>query len=186
MVRGIQRHERFQNACGQRLKTVGDIRTVGWKVSRALAEEMIELTLGADDDTPVYVFKEVVLNRVREQSRRADLVFYIPGKAIIYVEYKTVEKGLGGYHQAQLQTTQNNLLRNLSYRQSFFEERTKSKAPFTLASLLVTRRFDVKQPDTVERFAVLSPKGVRDTINHRDMVSILSRMGRRLPVRKRA
>jgi hypothetical protein len=181
MVRGIQRHERFQNACGKYYSTVKAIRTCK-TVSAALSKELISITLGAADETPVYVFKEVVLNRVREQSRRADLVFYVPGWAIVYVEYKTVESGPGSAHGRQLKETLSNLLRNLSYRLSFLEDGKKSDSPITVVSLLVTRRFDVRQPDVIERYSVVSPLGVRDTIRPCDMVSILGCMGRRLPV----
>ena len=76
MVRGIQRHDRFQNACGREFKRVGDFRG-NIKVSRAMVAELARITSGVDDPfTPVYVFKEVAANRVKEQSRRADLTHH--------------------------------------------------------------------------------------------------------------
>lgn len=179
MLRGIQRHERLQNACGRYISTVKDIRTCK-KVSVALTKEMTELTLGAPDKTPVYVFKELVLNRVRKQSRRADLVFYVPGVSIIYVEYKTIEKGPGYNHDIQLEETRNNLIRNLLHKLSCLDESRKTTAPIPIASLLLTRRFDVKQCDSIVRHSVVASDGVCDTVSPNDMLSILRSMGRLL------
>ena len=142
------------------------------------------LTAGVDPLTPIHVFKEITVNRVKERSRRADLVFYVPGSSIIYVEYKTIESGAEKYHEVQLRDTQNNIVRNLSYRLSFMPPESKSDNHLQVTTVLVTRRFctDKRWDDRV----VCYPKTdqVRDTAKPGDMVSILSSMGKLLGSQK--
>ena len=184
MVRGIQRHERFQNACGRRLRTVGDVRA-DKRVSTVLTSELSRLFAEMPSGAPVYVFKEVVVNRVRKQSRRADLVFYVPSCAIVYVEYKTVEGGSRSSHELQLKETLSNLLKNLACRLSFVNGALKTGVPILVSALLVTRRFDaVGGADTLCRYSETSPEGVCDTKNPDDMTAILGHMGRRVTSKK--
>ena len=180
IVRGIQRHERFQNACGRWFSTVRSFRD-GNNVSKALSRELEWLTKDAHADTPVYVFKEVVLNRVKGQSRRADLVFYVPGCVIAYVEYKTVESSSGSRcHTLQLKETLENLIKNLAYKLSCLEDSQKVDTPMTIVALMLTRRFDIRQPDTLMRYSTIAPQGIRDTVKPGRMASILGNMGTRL------
>lgn len=179
MVRGIQRHERFQNACGRELRKVGDFQN-NIKVSRAMVAELARITAGVDPLTPVYVFKELTVNRVKEQSRRADLVFYVPGSSLIYVEYKTIETGVEKTHEAQLRETQNNIVRNLSYRLSFLPSRAKSDSHLRVTTVLVSRHFNTYKRQDDRAVSYPQTDQVRDTARPSDMVSILSSMGRLL------
>lgn len=142
--------------------------------------ELARITEGIDPLTPVYVFKELTVNRVKEQSRRADLVFYVPGSSLIYVEYKTIETRVKKTHDAQLRETQNNIVRNLSYRLSFMSPKAMSNNHLRVTTVLVSRYFNAstRQDDRVVSYPQTDQ--VRDTEKPSDMVSILSSMGRLL------
>lgn len=184
MVRGIQRHERFQIACGREFSKVGDFQSSNKKVSKAMVTELARLTAGIDPFTPVYVFKELAVNRVTKQSRRADLVFYVPGSFIIYVEYKTTEVQQKCSHETQLRETQENIIRNLSFRLSLIPPEAKSNNYLQVVTILVLRRFKSfkKQDDLILCYPKQTNR-VRDTVKCDDMISLLGHMGTRISPR---
>ena len=142
--------------------------------------ELARITAGVEPLTPVRVFKEITVNRVKERSRRADLVFYVPGSSLIYVEYKTIETGAEKTHEAQLRETQNNLVRNLSYRLSFMPPEAKSDNHLRVTTVLVSRHFNTSRRQDDRAVCYSKMDHVRDTARPGDMVSILSSMGRLL------
>ena len=185
MHRGIIRHEKLQLALGRNIKRVSDFSKTISRGSDELNKVMMSITSGSDPNAPVYVFKEVTLNRIVKRSRRADIVFYIPTVALVYVEYKTVEtehpvKNAVSTHEVQLRETHNNLISNLTYKLSIppFSPNHDKMLPVT--TVLLRRRFWNKRAQDDDVF-IYSPKVSRGVKERRDkmvMVSILSKMGR--------
>lgn len=181
------RHERFQRAMGAAYKTVGDFQHPALGVSEELRKVLHPLAKQADTTTPVYVFKEVALNRLQKQSRRADIVIYIPGVHIVYIEYKTIETpGISGsstdVHRSQLRDTHNNLLASLTYHCSLLGSDVNSRViPVTV--FLVSRRFwtqKVKDDVVLEYKSPNAHTGVREPNNTDQFVRLFSQIGRRL------
>lgn len=178
MIRGIQRHDRLQRSCGKQIRTVKDFRN-SLAMFRVLYSELAELFGGVDPDTRVYVFKEVSVDRVKQQSRRADLVFYVPRVGVVYVEYKTVESASDKSHDTQLRETHNNLVRNLSYKLSYIRPEDKTESmPLEVTTMLFTKHFGGvnHKMDSVYKYPEVAH--VCDTIKAGIMVSILGGMGR--------
>ena len=190
MIRGIYRHEGFQKSFGKWIKTLGDIRTT-IKVSGPLMKTL-ESIIPQEclDSKRVYSFKEVVLNRLANQSRRADLVLYVPGVRIIVIEYKTTESDSNpintSAHRSQLKDTYDNLVNCVNFRISMldsFMEFKDSNIPIT--SLLLTRRFlgrRIKTEDVVLSYEPPNPvtKAFKEPVDERVMLNILNNMGQML------
>ena len=184
MKRGIFRHEGFQRSMGRTFKSVGDIRRKS-KVSTALVSILREIISPVcKDDTKVYCFKEVCLNRLSNQSRRADLILYIPRERLIYLEYKTTEADKAPSNQiytTQLSETFNNLLNCLNYRLSNYPKHYFSDSPIPITSILLTRHFIARRKKNMnDSVALYHPKGakmMRETLDEKLMISALSMMG---------
>ena len=86
----------------------------------------------------VHVYKEVVLDRVKSNSRRADAIVYAPGKCVVYIEMKTTEADGRRCHAVQLKDTHSNLLATLAHHNSLHKSKGQE---ITVATLLVTIRF---------------------------------------------
>lgn len=157
-------------------------------ISERLGQTLHDLTVECDPNKPVYSFKEVVVNRLQNNSRRADVVLYIPGERIIYIEYKTIEtEGVQGNcisaHGAQLKETHDNLVANLTYRLSVGSEfGTGDGCVIPVTTLLVSRRFWTKKLKddvvTVYKADIGSARAVREPGQPSRMVHFLSSMGK--------
>ena len=184
-VRGIQRHNLFQLCLGKAFQTVADFSKNKVRgLSREFVSTLKSLTAGCHPTTPVYVFKEVAVNRLTKQSRRADAIIYIPKCRIIYIEYKTIEQdGVVGdnpnVHKTQLNETLENIIINISYHMSKEEETVDGLLPIT--PLLVSRRFwrNKTKDDVITRVSH-DNMCVREPVNPARMTKILSSMGRPL------
>jgi len=150
MMRGCVRHMRFQ-ASLRLLTTVGVLRegkTIkgrGNNISKPVRAKLVELTGDCDPSTNLHVYTEVVANRSQQQSRRADAVIYVPGRCLVYIEYKTIEAhGVTGddpnVHRKQLTETFGNLLANISCQMSLRFTRDQPHRTIPMHALLVSKR----------------------------------------------
>ncbi|KAK3705754.1 hypothetical protein RRG08_061496 [Elysia crispata] len=185
MHRGSIRHGVLQLALGKNVKTVADFWRSFPKCSYKLNEAMQNLLTGATPGHRVYVFKEVALNRIVKQSRRADIVFYIPTVAIIYVEYKTVESNKAlvqsaGKYETQLRETYDNLVANLSYKMSLPSPGPFREVLLKVYTVLLTRRYSNRRitEEDVRVHRQLSNTGIREKSNPSFMINLLSGFGR--------
>ncbi|GFR76034.1 hypothetical protein ElyMa_005791100 [Elysia marginata] len=100
----------------QCVKRVKDLKRPPDCICKAVCDCIYEKINGdsLSPDLEIHVFKETRLDRVNLSSRRADLVVYIPGVAIVCIELKTTEQvnpttTNTSAHKLQLKQTQNNL-----------------------------------------------------------------------------
>ena len=185
MVRGLVRHETLQIALCKAIRRVGDLKDGIQRGSNKVCEALREITAGCDPSTPVFVFKEVAVNRLKAQSRRADLVFYIPKVRLVTVEYKTVEDSrITGestdLHERQLRETHQNLITNLTYKTSLPPFGTCEGKLLKVTTLLLTRRFwsGKKCDDVVVQYTSPTNTGIKERTDHTFLVNVLGRLGR--------
>lgn len=185
MHRGIIRHEKLQLAFGRNVKRVADLTREFPQGSHELCQVLSNMAVGCCQNTPVYVFKEVSLNRVLKRSRRADLVFYVPRKFLLYVEYKTIETSTDTptnttAHEVQLRETHNNLITNLTYKLSMPPLSPVCTDVLPVYTLLLTRRFYRRKShgDVAVPFCPKVTRGIHEPRDPNVLIRILAGMGR--------
>lgn len=155
MVRGCMRHTRFQRAVHKQLQTVGSLYSPPiegrGRLSIVFTKKLKEILINVSHETPIYTFIEVKVDRSISNSRRADIVLYIPKSCVICIEFKTIEqKGVLGnnlrIHYKQLKETYDNLVAQLSChlsQKNYGLVNTPLTAPKLIPAymLLVSRRF---------------------------------------------
>ena len=184
MSRGIKRHQRFQTSIGKSIKFVRDLNIRPSPISNNLKEKLINLCYGCSEDTPVHIFSEVAVNRLQKQSRRADIVLYIPGVRLIYIEYKTIEKkGCMGLnekvHKKQLAETYDNILANMTCAVSLCGSELKD-TPLDVSVLLVSRRFWTgnRKDEVVVEYNPDEPRCLKEPSDPAVLKNMLSKLGR--------
>lgn len=159
-------------------------------LKRAMLTFLDKLAVKPSDSTPMYVFKEVDLPQIAFNSRRADVIIYVPGTVVFLIEYKTIESKRSQQqmvmpHLEQLHDTYRNLINCVSLKQTLLPSTVEFREePMPVVSLLYTRHFagahriiDAKvhyySPD--ERNTLM----LRDTVNQQTMIDIFLEMGSR-------
>lgn len=174
------------------IKSVGDLNKPFPQGSCELRKILREMTVDCDASTPVFVFKEVRLDRMVGRSRRADLVFYVPFTFVLYVEYKTKESKrvtpfTTAAHESQLRDTHNNLVSHLTYQMSLHPGREMRDAILPIYTLLLTRRFwDNKScGDVAVPYCPLVRRGVKEPTDPNVLKHILCSMSHRVNLGKK-